>query len=74
MTTPLTTTNTLSARSRDSDISATGGPAFGPVELAAAAEHDGQRLDQFLAGQLPQLSRSRLQASCARGACARASG
>jgi 23S rRNA pseudouridine1911/1915/1917 synthase len=62
MTTPLTTTNTLSARSRDSDISATGEPALGPVELVAAAEHDGQRLDRFLAGRLPQLSRSRLQA------------
>jgi 23S rRNA pseudouridine1911/1915/1917 synthase len=33
------------------------------VEVAAVGEHDGgQRLDRFLAGRLPRLSRSRLQA------------
>lgn len=36
-------------------------PACGPVELVAASEHEGLRLDQFLAAQLPGLSRSRLQ-------------
>lgn len=37
------------------------GTPSGRIELAAAAEHEGQRLDQFLAARLPQLSRSRLQ-------------
>jgi 23S rRNA pseudouridine1911/1915/1917 synthase len=54
---------------RESDISATEGPAggpdapvlTGPVELAAGSGDDGRRLDLFLAGRLPQLSRSRLQ-------------
>ena len=62
MTMPPTTTNNLSALSRESDISATGGAGAGPIELCATAEHDGQRLDLFLALQLPLLSRSRLQA------------
>jgi 23S rRNA pseudouridine1911/1915/1917 synthase len=48
--------------SRESGISANGGAVVGPVELSTTAEHDGQRLDLFLALRLPQLSRSRLQA------------
>ena len=60
--TPLTTTNSLTARSSESDMVALGGAGTGPVELTAEAADDGQRLDRFLAGRLPQLSRSRLQA------------
>lgn len=69
ITTAPTTTKILSALRRESDISATerpiGGPGepalAGPIELEAGAEQGGQRLDLFLAGRLPQLSRSRLQ-------------
>ncbi|MFO1074455.1 MAG: RluA family pseudouridine synthase [Geminicoccaceae bacterium] len=42
-------------------MSATGAGPSQRIELAADAEHDGQRLDQFLAARLPELSRSRLQ-------------
>jgi 23S rRNA pseudouridine1911/1915/1917 synthase len=42
-------------------MGAIGEAAFGPIELAADAADDGRRLDLFLAGRLPQLSRSRLQ-------------
>ena len=63
MSDPPTTTNNLSALSRESGISATGGPVAGPIELctpcgrrrAAARPVPGRP-------QLPQLSRSRLQA------------
>src|SRR5215213_5932669 len=61
MSRPATTTNNLTALSTDSDIGAIGEAAFGPIELAADAADDGRRLDLFLAGRLPQLSRSRLQ-------------
>lgn len=57
--TPPTTTNSLTARSRESDILALAG---GPVALLAEAADDGLRLDRFLALRLPELSRSRLQA------------
>lgn len=33
----------------------------GRIELEAAGEHEGQRLDRFLASRLPDLSRARLQ-------------
>ena len=33
----------------------------GRIELETGAEHEGQRLDRFLAARLPELSRSRLQ-------------
>jgi 23S rRNA pseudouridine1911/1915/1917 synthase len=61
ITTAPTTTKIFRALSRESDIIATGEPTVGPVELQAGTEHDGQRLDRFLAARLPQLSRSRLQ-------------
>ena len=57
--TPPTTTNSLTARNRESDILALAG---GPVALLAEAADDGLRLDRFLALRLPELSRSRLQA------------
>ncbi len=60
--TPPTTTNSLTARSSESDMGVLGEGGIGPVELTAAATDDGQRLDRFLAGRLPQMSRSRLQA------------
>ena len=43
-------------------MGAIAGAASGPIELAADAADEGRRLDLFLAGRLPQLSRSRLQA------------
>jgi len=42
-----------------------------PRRAAVAAEQAGQRLDRFLAGAFPDLSRSRLQALLASGAVAR---
>ena len=57
-----TTTNSLTARNRESDMVALGSGGRGPVELTAEPADDGQRLDRFLAGRLPEMSRSRLQA------------